>query len=135
MKRLWAGVTVAALGLALVPAAGASPADNSIQPGHVYFGKVAVGTHPSKTLVFHNGTGATEAISKFAISGSGGYVFALGASTCKVGTVLAPRETCTIQVHVKTKTKLGWFRSVLAVTTTARAGRSYHSAELRAHIV
>lgn len=137
-------ITLAALALvavAAVPVAASANARNSMQPAHVYFGAVKSGQHPNRIVTLHNGTGAPETVKAVAVAGAGGYVFTISANTaalaatnlprCKPGLVLAAGARCAIDVHLHT-VRVGWFRSVLRVTST---GGNFNSSELRAHVI
>ena len=136
-------VIVAALIVAMLTLAASAFANgnNSMQPAHVYFGRVESGQHPNKLVTLHNGTGKSETVKTIAISGSGGYVFTVAANTallqssglsrCKPGLVLAAGARCAIDVRLHT-TRPGWWRSVLRVVMT---NGWFNSSELRAHVV
>lgn len=133
---------VLAVALLTVPApAQASPADNSLQPGHVYMGDVHMGHHPTATVTYRNGTGRHRKIKRLDIAGSGSQVpdgngvfqIAKG-TTCVHGLVVPARGTCKIIVRVATSDRTGWFRSSLNIRLGFK-GHIYSSAELRVHIV
>jgi nicotinamide mononucleotide (NMN) deamidase PncC len=118
--------------LAITASAGATSAQNSIQPSKIRFGTVVSGAHPTKMATLHNGTGTSQTIGYVGIAGSGGYKFTLArGTTCLVGVKLAPKATCQLNVRVHTKAT-GWWRSVLRVTY---ASGWNNSASIQAHIV
>jgi len=130
---------IATLTVLIVAAAAHANVQNSLQPAHVYFGRVPAGQHPNRLVTLHNGTGRQETIGRIGIAGAGGYVFTMvGRSAlltaspyprCVVGMTLAPGARCVIDVRVHTL-RAGWWRSVLSVTTNT----GFQSAELRAHV-
>jgi hypothetical protein len=107
-KTITIATIVAALATPVV--AQAAPKDNAIQPSPAYFGKVAAGTHPTKTLTLTNHTKRNQYIRKFILAGAGGGKFSLTwrAATCRVGLNLQPGGHCTIVVRVATSFPEYW---------------------------
>lgn len=126
-------IVVVSIGLFALMAgvAGATSAQNSIQPGKVFFGHVVSGVHPKRTVRLHNGTGRSQTISAITLAGSGGRKFTtVSPTTCTVGLQLNPGQVCLLTVRVKT-THAGWWRSVLRVPY---ASGWNNSAEVSAHV-